>query len=168
MTAGSISSFVQGMVVLLTLTGIVIGALAWTHDRTADRIDAQRNRAFWHLAEELSGDATLHARATRPLPGVPSRLADGRLLSLVRTKGYGGTIELLVLQAADGSIAGIRTVRHAETPGIGDFINAGSAWMRQFDGRSSKALGSVDGHTGATITANAVMRGVGSLSEAQE
>lgn len=159
-TNASTTRLLRGLLVLLALTAILVAALAWIHDRTRARIDANRNAAFWQQAEAMSGDASLRQHAARPRPGAPIRLADRRTLGVVHPTGYGGPIELLVLANTDGSIAAVRTLRHTETPGIGDFIEGDTPWMRQFTGLDATGLPFIDGRTGATITADAVRRGV--------
>ncbi|MBM4204530.1 MAG: FMN-binding protein [Gammaproteobacteria bacterium] len=164
MNATTGTNLLKGMAVLVILAGIIIGALDYVHEATADRIEVHQNRAFWALAEELAGDSTLHesahGSASRPEIGKPVRLKDGRLLGSTSTAGYGGDIELLILLNPDGSIGGVRTVRHAETPGIGDFIQGATPWMGQFRSLHSGQLDFIDGRTGATITVNAMRRGV--------
>jgi hypothetical protein len=145
---------------LLALTATLVAALAWIHDQTRTRIEANRNAAFWQLAESMSGDTTLRHHASRPEPGAPIRLADAGILGMIRTPGYGGPVELLILVDADGTIAAVQTLGHSETPGIGDFIDGETAWMRQFSGLDPADLPFIDGRTGATITADAVRQGV--------
>lgn len=86
--------------------------------------------------------------------------------------GYSGRIHLLVGIYADGSIAGVRVVKHAETPGLGDGIDIRkSDWITGFDGKSldkpqsggwrvRRDGGEFDQFTGATITPRAVVAAV--------
>jgi Na+-translocating ferredoxin:NAD+ oxidoreductase subunit G len=95
------------------------------------------------------------------------------VMSTVAPDGYVGPIELLVGLDADGSVRGVRAARHAETPGIGDFIDLRrTGWMHQFDGQSLARTpperwlpradgGDFDVVAGATVTSRAVIRGVG-------
>jgi electron transport complex protein RnfG len=158
------NNLLKGMTVLLVLAGTIIGVLQYVHEATAQRIEVHHNRAFWALAEELAGDSALHESmhlsTQRPATGKPVPLRDGRLLGITATRGYGGDIELLILLNVDGSIAGVRTARHTETPGIGDFIEADSPWMRQFRNLDPARLNFIDARTGATITVDAMRRGV--------
>ena len=83
--------------------------------------------------------------------------------------GYTGEIELIVGVNADGSIAGVRTLGHRETPGLGDKVDLKkSDWILGFNGRSlgnpelpgwavKKDKGVFDQFTGATITPRAVV-----------
>ena len=90
----------------------------------------------------------------------------------VAPNGYSGRIHLLVGVYVDGSLAGVRVVKHAETPGLGDAIEARkSDWIHDFDGKSlgnpdvdgwrvKRDGGEFDQLTGATITPRAVVEAV--------
>ena len=90
----------------------------------------------------------------------------------IATKGYSGKIHLLVGVNFDGSVAGARVVKHAETPGLGDAIEAKkSPWILNFDGKSlgnpvqtgwfvQRDGGEFDQFTGATITPRAIVKAV--------
>ena len=63
------------------------------------------------------------------------------LLPVVTGKGYSGDIRLLVGIRADGSVAGVRAVKHAETPGLGDKIEARkSDWIHEFDDQTLSSV----------------------------
>ena len=86
--------------------------------------------------------------------------------------GYSGSIHLLVGVYVDGSLAGVRVVKHSETPGLGDGIEKRkSDWIDIFDGKSlanpgangwrvKRDGGVFDQLTGATITPRAVVEAV--------
>jgi electron transport complex protein RnfG len=86
--------------------------------------------------------------------------------------GYNGPIDMLVGIYVDGSIAGVRVVKHRETPGLGDAVSTThSDWILGFDGRSlddptqdqwkvKRDGGVFDQFTGATITPRAVVKTV--------
>ena len=90
----------------------------------------------------------------------------------IAPNGYSGSIHLLVGVYVDGSLAGVRVVKHSETPGLGDAIDSRkSDWIRGFDGKSltdpaakgwqvKRDGGEFDQLTGATITPRAVVRAV--------
>ena len=90
----------------------------------------------------------------------------------VAPDGYSGSIHLLVGVYVDGSLAGVRVVKHAETPGLGDAIELRkSDWIEGFDGKSlgnpeaagwrvKRDGGVFDQLTGATITPRAVVKAV--------
>ncbi|MFN3593706.1 MAG: electron transport complex subunit RsxG, partial [Thiobacillaceae bacterium] len=126
-------------------------------------------------------------RAARPLPADPllglrqpghyylARKAGepvAVVLEAAAPDGYGGEIRLLVGIRADGRITGVRVSGHKETPGLGDYIEAGkSRWIRTFEGRAlgdppselwkvRKDGGVFDYMAGATITPRAVVKAV--------
>ena len=90
----------------------------------------------------------------------------------IAANGYSGKIHLLVGVYFDGSIAGVRAIKHAETPGLGDALEIQkSRWILDFDGKSldnptrTKWLvkrdgGVFDQFTGATISPRAVVQAV--------
>lgn len=86
--------------------------------------------------------------------------------------GYSGNIQLLAAITPDGTVLGVRTLSHKETPGLGDKIEMRkSSWMDSFrqqklqtadDKRFAvkKDGGQFDQFTGATITPRAVVAAV--------
>jgi len=86
--------------------------------------------------------------------------------------GYSGAIDIMMCVNRDGSIMGVRVISHAETPGLGDKIEAAkSDWINRFSGLSlanrnkqqwavKKDGGEFDQFSGATITPRAVVRAV--------
>jgi len=99
------------------------------------------------------------------------------LLEPIAPDGYSGAIHLLIAVAPDGTVLGVRTVSHHETPGLGDFIDTRkSSWIERFAGTSHgnpdaarwrvrKDGGDFDQYTGATITSRAVVGTVGRTLE---
>jgi electron transport complex protein RnfG len=170
----------------------VIGTtfVAVTEDSTREKIAANERRVLLRNLyallppEKLDNDI---ANDTRAIPA--SALLGTELESLVyRARflgkpvavifnsiapgGYSGRIHLLVGIYFDGSLAGVRTVKHAETPGLGDAIELQkSDWIRSFEKRSLDNPGSelwkvkrdggvFDQFTGATVTPRAVVEAV--------
>jgi electron transport complex protein RnfG len=86
--------------------------------------------------------------------------------------GYNGNIELVVAVNIDGTISGVRALKHQETPGLGDKIELRkSDWINSFSGKKvngeqdpqfyvAKDGGQFDQFTGATITPRAVVKAV--------
>lgn len=86
--------------------------------------------------------------------------------------GYSGNIQLLAAITADGTVLGVRTLSHKETPGLGDKIEMRKAnWMDSFRQRQVQSAddkrfavkkdgGEFDQFTGATITPRAVVAAV--------
>jgi electron transport complex protein RnfG len=94
------------------------------------------------------------------------------VFSCIATNGYSGSIYLLVGIYTNGSVAGVRVVKHMETPGLGDKVDISrSNWILGFDGKSlshpnekgwkvKRDGGEFDQFTGATITPRAVVKAV--------
>jgi len=90
----------------------------------------------------------------------------------IAPNGYSGKIHLLVGVYVSGSIAGVRVVKHSETPGLGDALEIRkSSWILNFDNKSldnptptkwrvKRDGGVFDQFTGATISPRAVVQAV--------
>jgi len=92
-------------------------------------------------------------------------LPNGARLLRSSVRGYAGEIEFIVALRPSSSgadaLAGVRVTDHRETPGLGDFIDtARSPWLYRF---SSQLPEDTDAVTGATITSDALKRGVARL-----
>ena len=94
------------------------------------------------------------------------------IFNSIAPDGYSGKIHLLVGVYVDGKIAGVRAVKHAETPGLGDALEIKkSNWVLDFNGKSldnptrgawlvKRDGGVFDQFTGATISPRAVVQAV--------
>jgi electron transport complex protein RnfG len=94
------------------------------------------------------------------------------IFSSIAPNGYNGPIQMLVGVYADGRLAGVRIVKHRETPGLGDAVELShSKWILGFDNKSledpdakhwkvKRDGGIFDQFTGATITPRAVVKAV--------
>ncbi|MFC0179313.1 electron transport complex subunit RsxG [Thorsellia kenyensis] len=103
-------------------------------------------------------------------------LVDGKRVAAVTEvtapDGYSGDILILVAAQQDGTILGVRTLSHKETPGLGDKIDLDiSDWILQFAGFKlhaenektfavKKDGGTIDQFAGATITPRAVVNAI--------
>jgi electron transport complex protein RnfG len=100
--------------------------------------------------------------------GLPVALA----ITTIAREGYVGPIKLLVGINIQGTVIGVRVLKHRETPGLGDAIDEKrSNWIFGFDGHSltkpesnkwrvRRDGGAFDQFTGATITPRAVVKAV--------
>jgi len=87
-------------------------------------------------------------------------------------QGYNGNIDFIMAINIDGTVSGVRVLKHQETPGLGDKIEIRkSNWVNSFTGKKilsdddsrwavNKDNGMFDQFTGATITPRAVVKGV--------
>ena len=183
-------SILRNSVILGLFAVATVGMIAVTQQGTAERIsEAQRRVQLSALNEIVPHDQhdndlltdsfTVQDRQYLSLssPADAYRAPQGErvsavILPVVAPDGYSGRIDLLVGIRADGSIAGVRSVSHRETPGLGDKIDAGkSQWILSFNGKSlsmpipeqwavKKDGGQFDQFTGATITPRAVVKAV--------
>ncbi len=102
-------------------------------------------------------------------------MKNGRVTAVaysVTGQGYAAEIKLILGIKASGELLGVRVLSHAETPGLGDKIEAEKDdWIYSFDGLSLKNLseekwrvkkdgGAFDQFSGATITPRAVVKAV--------
>lgn len=101
---------------------------------------------------------------------------NGKPVALIFTThapdGYNGDIKIMLAIYEDGRIAGVRVLKHKETPGLGDKIELKkSNWILGFNGLKlrddntnlwavRKDGGGFDQFTGATITPRAVIKAV--------
>jgi electron transport complex protein RnfG len=135
-------------------------------------------------AEKLDNDIVSDTRliAASPLLGTVNKSPVYRarlrgepvavVFNSIAPNGYSGKIHLLVGVYFDGRVAGVRAVKHAETPGLGDAIEIQkSPWILDFDDKSldnpararwsvERDGGEFDQFTGATITPRAVIQAV--------
>ena len=183
-------SILRNSVILGLFAVATVGMIAVTQQGTAERIsEAQRRVQLSALNEIVPHDQhdndlltdsfTVQDRQylslSAPAEAYRARQGDrvsAVILPVVAPDGYSGRIDLLVGIRADGSIAGLRSVSHRETPGLGDKIDAGkSQWILSFNGKSlsmpipdqwavKKDGGQFDQFTGATITPRAVVKAV--------
>lgn len=94
------------------------------------------------------------------------------VLSSIAPSGYSGPIHMLVGIYENGQVAGVRVVKHRETPGLGDAVSiTHSNWILGFNNKSlsnpterdwkvKRDGGQFDQFTGATITPRAVVKAI--------
>ena len=186
---------VRAVVVLAAAAMAAFGLVAIVHEATRDQIAAtERAHELARFDQVLAGrpyDNDLLADTVTlrdpELLGAAEAITAYRarlhgepvavVLEPVAAGGYSGAIHLLVAIAPDGTVLGVRTVSHHETPGLGDFIDTRrSDWIQRFTGKSlrnpdaarwrvRKDGGDFDQYTGATITSRAVVGTVGRTLE---
>lgn len=173
---------------LFSITGT--GVVAFTFEKTKHRI-AENERAamvksLHALIEPKEHDNDLYTDVIQvkdetllgteePVNVYRARMKDkpvAAILNSIAPDGYSGRIHLLVAVRYNGTLAGVRVVKHRETPGLGDGIDIDrSKWILGFNGKSlskpeEKAWrvkrdgGAFDQLTGATITPRAVVKAV--------
>jgi len=180
------NSIVKNGVMLGAFAIVTTGLIATTFFGTESRIAEQEQQKLMSLLNEVVPqslyDNELYADCTAvsdPLLGKPGTLRhvyrarlNGESAALaieaVAPDGYSGDIAIVIGVTDDMTVTGVRTVRHQETPGLGDKIELSvSDWITSFSGESfddsalnkwqvKKDGGKFDQFTGATITPRAV------------
>lgn len=147
----------KNIVALLFIGTVCGGLLAWTHAVTKPAIEYNRLQYTRALATDLLGE--------KPPDNMDFAQAvvgscDTWLLRKIYTPGYAGEIEFLSLwnNKLTPTVA-LRTIKHLETPGIGDFIDQSrDTWLTRLDDVTQAELTNIDRVSGATITYKAVLR----------
>jgi electron transport complex protein RnfG len=146
--------------VLLRKLNTILPPAKYDNDLLEDQIELSRNTL---LGTSEPSHAYLAYKNDKPVAVV---------LSPVAPNGYSGPIHLLVGIYYDGTVAGVRVVKHRETPGLGDAVESErSDWILGFSGKSltnptskqwkvKRDGGEFDQFTGATITPRAVVKAV--------
>ena len=166
------------------------GFVALTEDTTRDLIAENERRVLlrnlYALLPEhkLDNDIASDTRqvGASPLLGTETESTAYRarlngepvavVFNSIAPNGYNGKIHLLIGIYSDGSLAGVRAVKHSETPGLGDAIEVRkSDWILGFNDKSldnptpgkwavKRDGGEFDQFTGATITPRAIVQAV--------
>jgi electron transport complex protein RnfG len=165
-------------VVTLLATGLLVLADALTRGPIAERRaeDLTASLAQVIPASLHDNDLTADALTVTDAEGAPvviyRAVRDGTITGVayqVRGNGYSGAIDVILGVDPAGRILGARVLAHAETPGLGDKIEAAKDdWILAFDGLSlgeppaerwvvKKDGGDFDQFSGATITPRAVV-----------
>ncbi len=176
---------------LLTLYSVIgTGLVAYTSAATTEQIKANEKGVLVNsIGEVLPADSYDNDITTdkisisdpaklgtpNPVTVYRARKGDTPVAAVITTEapeGYGGAIKLLIGINSDGTLAGVRTISHAETPGLGDKIETSKDdWILGFTGKSlgepnlegwnvKKDGGIFDQFSGATITPRAVVKSI--------
>jgi len=128
-----------------------------------------------HDNDLLSDVVTLPAANGKAPLKVYRAHKDGKISAVafqISAIGYAGPVTSIMGVDANGNVLGVRVLAHAETPGLGDKIEASRTdWIFSFNGHSlentttkqwhvKKDGGQFDQFTGATITPRAVVKSV--------
>jgi electron transport complex protein RnfG len=178
-----------GLIGLLVIAGGTTAVVSLVEQATRERIAAnQTARTMQVVAEVLPSSGyknkpreEIYQVADSFIPGnpkpLPTYLASidktpvATVLTVEAPDGYIAPIRLLIGINSEGSVVAVRALKHLETPGLGDQIDADkSDWIVQFKDRKQPvdsaplALrrdgGDLDHISGATITSRAVTNAV--------
>ena len=183
-------SVLRNSLILGVFAIFTVGVIAFIQQATSERIALEQQRMQMRALNEIVPDEqhdndlledsfSIADQALLQLPAPASAwrarqqgVVTAVILPAVTLDGYSGRIDLLVGIRANGELAGVRVVKHRETPGLGDKLEvAKSDWIFSFDGKSlempapagwavRKDGGDFDQFVGATITPRAVVQAV--------
>jgi len=176
----STQAILLGVFSLVATALLVMGNLA-TRDAIAERLREDLRASLSQVIPDSAHDNDLLAHALAFKDDNSAQLMvyrgtrDGKLTALaweITGKGYAGNIRLVLGVDTNGKILGVRVLQHAETPGLGDNIEASrSDWILGFNGLSlgnppaekwkvRKDGGQFDSFSGATITPRGVVTAI--------
>jgi len=171
-------------ILLGTFALLASGALAWASNATGDAIAAAeakdlRDSLAEVLPQGMADNDFLKDTVDLEKGGKTLTIYRARKDGVVKAalfkvaeRGYAGEIQLLMAVDSEGRTLGVRVLKHAETPGLGDKIEIRKdKWIKGFDGKSlddptpekwgvKKDGGIFDQFAGATITPRAVVKAV--------
>ena len=165
---------VKPIAVLAAICLVVTALLAYINSVTSPIIaeaDAKAEaKAQQEVLTEADGfeeitDVTLPDGVTK---AVRATNGTGYVFSL-KTKGYGGDINLICGVKSDGSIESVQTLNHSETSGIGSrVVDNDSGYSKNYEGKTAADYDTVDAVTGATISSKAYKNAMKTAFEAYD
>ena len=160
------------IVVLSVICVVITGALALTNDITKPIIEEATRKAQDAARLELLPEADSFTKQEGiDLANVSDVYMANNGVGAVVTassKGYGGTMTVMVGFTSDGTIRQIKVTENAETKGIGSKVAGDPAFWTRFEGLEAKELAlneDVDALAGATVSSKALLAAVNSAIE---
>ncbi len=176
------SSIGLGLFAIVT-AGVIAVTQVSTKDVISENIRRAQSQSLFELvpASEMDNDLLNDTYSLEPNEILGNKepvnihiaRKDNQIIALffpvTSPHGYSGNIDILVGVKRNGELAGVRTLSHKETPGLGDKIETKkSDWIYSLSGLSlenpgadklkvKKDGGVIDQFTGATITPRAVV-----------
>ena len=161
------------MKVAARLGGLALAAgllLGGAHELTRERVAENSQR---HAEARLQAMLPFADAALEPTESGYRLLRGGEAAGFIgrhgSAEGYNGEIAFWLAVDLQGAVLGASIIAHQETPGLGDVIDERkSPWLQRFRGRSlantrwalRRDGGDLDGITGATITARAMVNAI--------
>jgi len=165
--------FLRPIVVLSVICVITVAALAATYQFTLPYIEAANANAAAEAMKEVFPAQAAGASEITFEEGDPAKIEEGGgvlayslvyneshelagAVVTVGTKGYGGTVKMMVSVGMDGAVTGVTVLEHAETQGLGSKATV-PEYLKQYIGMKSAEPDLI---SGATITSTAIKNGV--------
>ena len=155
------------IVVLCVICIVMTGALAATNGVTAPIIEAAtiaaQNAARTELLPEADSFTKVEGLAVENV--VEAYTADNGTGTVVTStsKGYGGTMTVMVAFTPEGTIKQIKVTEQGETQGIGSKVAGDASFWTRYEGLEAKELvlgTDVDALSGATVSSKALTNAV--------
>ena len=149
------------------ISGLVIGAVYYvTAPIAAEKAEQMKQESMRELVAEAEDFQPVNGREG----WFEARKGGSPIAYIVpsESKGYGGTIKMLVAVTREGKVIDFSILEHNETPGLGDNAQK-PAFRSQFKEKDASHLQvvkdpsnkeDIQGMTGATISSRAVTLGV--------
>lgn len=158
----------MGLILLLitSVSGVVLGAVnSMTAGIIEERAIGEDIASMQVLVPEADNFSIFDMEQIEE-PGVVKEIFEGlRSDEIVgyaikaRANGYGGPVEIMVGIDSSHTLNGVEVLSHSETPGLGDKITE-SSFREQFTGHPTTESLSVDTISSATVSSEAVIKGV--------
>ena len=161
------------IVVLGLICVIVTGALAATNSVTAPIIEEAtrlaQEKARQELLPEAEGFEKIEGIDVANVSDVYAATNGVGYVVTSSSKGYGGTMTVMVSFTPEGTIKQIKVTEQAETQGIGSKVAGDASFWTRYAGLEAKPLvldQDVDRLSGATISSRALTAAVNSAIDA--
>ena len=161
------------IVVLGLICVIVTGALAATNSVTAPIIEEAtrlaQETARQELLPEAEGFEKIEGIDVANVSDVYAATNGVGYVVTSSSKGYGGTMTVMVSFTPEGTIKQIKVTEQAETQGIGSKVAGDASFWERYAGLEAKPLvldQDVDRLSGATISSRALTAAVNSAIDA--
>ena len=166
---------------LFIIAAISTALLGFARDLTLEPIQNQRRRTQENTMKEILTEAAEFKELEIKKTGSISRIFEGRtggqLVGYVvelSPSGYSGAIDIMAgISVSKNELAGLRVLRHTETPGLGA-LAVKENFYSKYDGkklvplrvvRVSPGENDIEAITGATITTRAITEAVNEAIE---
>ena len=165
---------------LMIIIAAVVLMLAFVNGLTKNTIAENERRANDEARKSLFQDATAFTPVSANLSDDLAKYVGdiyeatngseklGYCVS-VSNNGFGGAINMIVGISYDGLISGVKVVSHSETAGVGERVISNGSILSLFVDLPTGSVSSLnpkDTITGATVTSNAIKKGVEKAVEA--
>lgn len=163
---------VKPILVLGLICIVISGALAVTNSMTAPVIAESTARAQEQARKELLPDAdAFHRVEIVPVENVSDvYVADNGVGTVItsHSKGYGGTITVMVAFTPEDTIKQIKITEQSETQGLGSRIATDANFQNSFSGLYAApfTVDYIQAISGATISSKAVTKAVNAAVDA--